>query len=361
MKFHIIILSVLVAFSCSSTIEKKQSVEISNPTLEKPVGTLEVVAEMDINPGNVAVSKEGRVFSSIHPLRSKKLQLVELTSKTTYKAFPNMALQSTAETKSDDRLDTPLGIIFDKQDRLWVIDAGLNLGKTRLFAFDIQTKEELFRFDIPSAIAPKSSFAQDLAIDEKNGYVYIADFGNPGIIMVDISTGKFSKFKHAESMKAEDVDMIIDGKVQQFMGSPARIAINPITLSDDRETLFYGAMSGTKWYQVPTAALRNKISNEQIADQITILGDKPISDGIATDAAGNHYITNIQNSSIDVLSGNGELSTLKKDALLDWPDNVRIHQDWLYIAINQLHKSPAFTGDKDLAESPFRILRLKFR
>ncbi len=61
------------------------------------------------------------------------------------------------------------------------------------------------------------------------------------------------------------------------------------------------------------------------------------------------------------LSKKGDLSVLKKDLLLDWSDNVRIHKDWLYIAVNQLHKSPAFTGGEETAKSPYRILRLKFR
>lgn len=361
MKIVLTLFITAMLFACGGNTGDTSRTDKANDVDTPPIGTLEVVAEMDINPGNVAVSKEGRVFTSIHPLRSKKLQLVEITDKTSYTAFPDMSVQSTAETKSDNKLDTPLGVVFDDKNRLWVIDAGLTLGKTRLFAYDIDERKERMRFDIPQDLAPKTSFVQDLAIDAKNGFAYLADFGNPGIIVVDMNNNSFRKITHLPSMTAEDIDMVIDGKVQYFMGEPARVGLNPITLSADNETIFYGAMNGTKWYQLPAEPIRNGEPDEAIVTQISVAGPKPLSDGVATDELGNHYFTNIQNSSIDVLSTDSKLSILKQDALMDWPDNVRIHENWLYIAVNQLHKSPAFTGDKDLAEKPFRILRIRFQ
>ncbi|WP_103068816.1 L-dopachrome tautomerase-related protein [Aquimarina sediminis] len=364
MKKNLLILAIAaLAFSCKFNNNKTEAKQETKPVNTKThkVGTLEVIAEMDINPGNVAVSNDGRIFTTIHPLRATNIQLVEITGKNSYNPFPNTEIQSTADTKSIDKFDTPLGIIFDNKNRLWVIDPGLSIGKTRLYAFDITSEKELYRFDIPSDIAPKNSFVQDLAIDEKNDLVYLADFGNPGIIVVDIKKNTCRKITDPSTMQAEDIDMVIDGKVQQFMGNPARIAINPITLSTDRETLFFGAMSGTKWYQLPTKNIRNNANDQTIISSITTVGEKPISDGIATDENGNHYITNIQNKSIDVLTKDGKLSVLKQDELLDWPDNIRIHKDWLYISVNQLHKSPAFTGAEDIAKVPYRILKLKYR
>lgn len=348
--FSIVLLIAFTFFSCN-TLKKK----------EIAIGTLEVVAEMDVNPGNVAVSKEGRIFSTIHPLRPYKFQLVEITGKTTYVPFPNAELQSTESTKSDDKFDAPLGMLFDNQNRLWVVDLGFKLGYTRLFAYDIDTKKELMRFDIPKTLAPTDSFVQDMAIDEKNGFVYLADATNYGIIIVDIERNKFSKFIDAASMKAKDIDIVIDGKVKNWMGSPARISVDPITLSADRETLYYGPMNGTEWYQLPTKNIRDGASNKELAKLVSVVGKKPFSDGVASDENSNHYFTNIQNYSIDVLSKDGTLSTLKKSPLLDWPDSARIYGDWLYIAANQAHKSPAFTGGKDASKPPFLVLKLKYR
>lgn len=335
--------------------------EKNKNTHNKAIGTLEVVTEIDINPGNVAVSQEGRIFASIHPLRPNKYQLVEITGKTSYVPFPNVQTQSSVKARSDDKLDSPLGIIFDNKNRLWVIDVGINIGKTRLFAYDIDTKKELLRFDIPKELAPAGSFVQDLAIDEKNGFVYLGDAVNAGIVVVDINNNTFSKIIDLPSMKYEDIDIVIDNNIQKWMGKPARVSLDPITLSADRETLYYGAMNSTKWYQLPTQIIRNGKSNDEIIKHITFIGEKPISDGAATDDNGNHYFTNIQNNSVNVLSKSGELSVLKNDPLLDWPDSLRVHGDWLYISVNQLHKSPAFTGGEELSTAPFRIMKLKYR
>jgi hypothetical protein len=42
------------------------------------VGQLEVVAELDITPGNVTASRDGRIFASIHGMRRGSAQLIEI-------------------------------------------------------------------------------------------------------------------------------------------------------------------------------------------------------------------------------------------------------------------------------------------
>ena len=97
----------------------------------------------------------------------------------------------------------------------------------------------------------------------------------------------------------------------------------------------------------------------EIAAAIRVVGKKPVSDGAATDDAGNHFFTNLNENGIDRLSPQGELTPLVRDPRLEWPDNAQFGPDaWLYIAVNQLHRSPAFTGGEDLGRPPYRILRV---
>ena len=79
-----------------------------------------------------------------------------------------------------------------------------------------------------------------------------------------------------------------DGKVK-----PARVAVNPITLSADGETLYFGAMKGETWYQVPARLLREGAGDAEIAKAIKKAGPKPVSDGASTDTEGNHYFTDL--------------------------------------------------------------------
>ncbi|MGD1848391.1 MAG: L-dopachrome tautomerase-related protein [Salibacteraceae bacterium] len=345
---------------CAPPQKETTSSDKPAPITEQPEQEeekLQTVAEFTTRPGNVAVSQEDRVFTTMHPLDPSDFQLVEVTGGT-HRAFPNTDMQKNGGAASAEKLDTPLGIRIDQNNVLWIIDMGQNLGITRLFGFNIANGEEVFRLDFPEEVAPAGSFIQDLAVDEQNGWVFLADIANPGILAVDMQQKTVRRFTD-KTVEAEDVDMVIHEKVIHFGGAPARVAVNPITLSHDRNTLFFGAMNGTQWYSVPTQLFRDAASDANIAAAIQVVGDKPISDGAATDESGQHYFTNLQEFGIDVLSPEGELQPVIRDPSIDWPDNVAVGSDGsLYIVINQLFKAPAFTGGADAGKPPYFIKKL---
>lgn len=323
------------------------------------LGKIKVVAELKIRPGNVAVSKNGRIFSTIHPLGENTLQLVEITGSQSYIPFPSDDYQNYSNAAPDNKLNSPLGIVFDSQDRLWTIDMGLELGQTRLWCFNIQNKKQLDKIVLPQSIAPKGSFIQDLAVDDKNGWAYLADISNPGIIAINLRTKEARRFGNHPSLEPENIDMIIDGNIINSHGQPLRVGINPITLSANRQTLYFGAMSGQTWYEVPTRLFREGVSDDIIASAIKIAGKKPQSDGACTAASGNHYFTDVQQHAITKLSTDGSLRIFAQDARLNWPDNVYFGPDqYIYVSVNQLDSTPAFTGKKDSGQPPYFILKI---
>jgi sugar lactone lactonase YvrE len=323
---------------------------------------LQEVAAFDKRPGNVAVSNDGRVFATMHPLGSPATQLVEVVNGKAL-PFPDASYQKNNAKASDATFDTMLGLVFDKNNTLWVIDMGLELGKTRLWAFDIKRKKVTQKIELPATVAPAGTFAQDVAVDEKNGWAYLADIANPGIIAVNLKTKAARRFSGHTSLQAEDKDMIIDGTVVNFGGKPARVAINPITLSTSRDVIFFGSMNGQSWYQVPANLFREGKDDKAIGDAITKAGDKPFSDGAATDAKGNHYFTNLQEHAIARLDARGTLSNILQDnEKLRWPDNLALSTDgWIYISVNQLNTTTAFTGQPDGGQAPFYIYRFKIK
>lgn len=321
---------------------------------------LEVVAELNFRPGNVAVSKTGRVFSTIHPLGGGDIQVVEITSPKNYKQYPSVGYQKNGKPASDEAFDTPLGIKFDANGFLWIIDMGQTLGKTRLWSIDIKTNKVVRKIELPQAIAPKGSFIQDLVVDSKNGWAYLADIANPGIIAVNLKTDKARRFNY-EQFQSEEVDMFIDGKLIYFGGNPARVGVNPISLSKDGNILYFGAMNGLSLYSLNARLVREERNDSTIGKSIGKVGTKPISDGIATDAQGNHYITNLPEHAISKLDANGNLSILVQDKRLNWPDNVALSSDgYIYIAVNQLHTTPPFTGASDEGKAPYFIYRYQY-
>jgi len=323
------------------------------------VSQLEVVSSFAHRPGNVAVSSEGRVFCTMHPLGSSDVQLVEITGIDEQKPFPSSTYQKMGAPASLDKIDTPLGIRIDNNDVLWIVDMGQNLGVTRVFGFDVNTRQEVFQHTFSEAIAPPGSFIQDLAVDEINGWIYLADIADPGIVALDMNNKTERRFSD-QTFQAEPVDMVINGQLVYFAGAPASVAINPITLSADRNTMYFGAMNGITWYQVSAELFREGASDYSISNAIKIAGPKPVSDGAATDHNGHHYFTNINHNGIDRLSATGDLQPIIRDPKIDWADNVAVGPNGdLFINVNQLHKTPAFTGSEDQGTPPYYIYVLR--
>lgn len=333
---------------------------VDAPAAPAMSGKLEVVAELPIRPGNVTATVDGRVFATVHPLgRPTGVQLITITGKHQYRAWPSEAFQNDGTHFTDDRIDSPLGIYRDGHDRIWIVDMGLNLGKTRIWSFDSRTEKLVKRIDLPADIAPRDSFVQDLVVDDRNGWIYLADIANPGLIAVHIESGRARRFGQHPSLDAEaGVAMFIDGKQVNFNGKPAEVAVDPITLSADKETIFFGAMNGRSWYSVPARLFRDGASDADIAQAIVRVGDKPISDGATTDAEGNHFFTNLTEHGIDVLTTDGKLAPFIRDPRLTWPDGIQFGaKSSLYISVNQLNTTPAFTGGADQGKAPYYILR----
>jgi sugar lactone lactonase YvrE len=333
------------------------------------VGQLEVVAELDITPGNVTTSRDGRIFASVHGMRRGSAQLIEIEPGTNnWRPFPN-AEWNAKPGSGQNVLNSAHGVAIDSQDRLWVIDHGnwmpdgAKPTRPKLVAFDINTGEMVYRYDFPDSAT--GTIMQDLAVDGERGFVYIADCGSkPAIVVVDINNNTSRRFEGHRSLQAENVDAIVEGQQLLFPNSegkmePARVPVNPITLSADGETLYFGAMNGETWYSVPAQLLRERQSDRIIGEAIKEVGQKPVSDGISTDAQGNHFITNLKDNAIDKLSSDGKITRLVEDDRLLWADNVRFGQDsWLYIAVNQLHRNPIFTGKPDTGQPPYYIMRV---
>ncbi len=340
---------------------------------EPRAGTLETVAELPVNPGNLAVTADGRIFATVHQFRPADARLIEVTGETAYAPWPNAAWNG-AFASGPDVLNAPLGIQIDDRERLWVLDNGLPLAPDqepqapKLVAFSIADGDLVFRHDFSEDTGPAGSFLNDLAVDAERGFVYIADVGGsaqPALVTLDLNTGSARRFTASEALAAEDVDLVIDGRTlgsEDDDGSldPARVALNPITLSADGETLFFGAMSGETWYRLPARLLRDGASDGDIAAAIEPVGRKPVSDGASTDAAGNHYFTDLGRNAIGLLGADGEARTLVRDQRLSWPDALSFGEPrWLYVAVNQLHLSPPLNNGVEGGGPPFLILRLR--
>ena len=312
-------------------------------------------------PGNIAIGPEGRIFLSVHEFYGQAIKVVELHDDGSTQPYPN---KEWAYAPNDGNgLYGVLGLNVDENGILWMLDTSGVDRAGRLIGWNTK-KETLHRMVyLAKPIIKSTSFLNDLAVDSKHGYVYIADTAgenNAAIIVVNMETGQARRILEGSKYTiAEDIDMVIDGRVIKVNDEAARLGINPITIDPNFDWLYFGAMTGTSVYRIKTSDLRNtSISQKELEDRVERYGDKPISDGITIDGGGNVYITSITDDSIGVVGKDGVYKTLFKQDNLSWPDGFSYGADHkIYFTVNELHRSPVLNDGKNGSQNEMKVMR----
>ena len=323
---------------------------------------LEVVVESDEPIGNLAVSADGRVFYTIHPeSRPTGDKLLEWVDGKAV-PFPSQAAQK-------ELFHTVLGVVVDRQNRLWTIDHGEHgTGDARLLAIDLASGEVVHDHVFSSEVAQLGSFLQDLQIDAKGETVYIADVSfwrrNPGIVVYDVASKSARRVLDShESVFPQD--WIIRNPIKEmtfFAGIVAlKVGIDGISVSLDDQWVYYGAMTHDTLYRVPTQALRDPaMPAAELAKKVQAVGKKPLNDGFSSDVAGNVLITDVEHGAIVRMSPQGALETLLESDRIRWADALSYGPGgWLYIADSAIPEQMLRTKDNIRKKAPYYIFRFR--
>ena len=321
---------------------------------------LEEVLAYDQPVGNVAVNRDGRVFFTVHPeSRPTGNKLLEYVRGAAM-PFPSAAAQS-------ELFDTVLGVAIDRFNRLWTIDHGNHgLRAARIVAIDLDTNQVLREQNLGPDIAPAGSFLQDLQVSADGKTIVIADASfwrrKPAIIVYDVETGNARRVleSHA-SVSAENYVIRNGGKTMEFLSGVVALrgGIDGIALT--RDWLYYGALSGSGLYRVRLRDLRDEsLPPAQLMRRVERVSDKPLSDGMSVDLAGNVYITDVEHGSIFIARPGRDLQTLIKSEKLRWPDALSFGPGgYLYIADSALAELILQSREHIDAAGPYRIFRFK--
>jgi hypothetical protein len=330
-----------------------------------PGSVLETVVDLDYPPGNIAVSRAGRVFFTLHPDGDPPMSVVELVDGKPV-PYPNADYQKPNE--GIPYFQSVLSIRIDGQDRLWVLDyARYGRGQPRITAFDLDTGALVHRYDFPSDVAGLGSMLNDFQVSPDGTKIYIAETSplihRPALIVYDVLTKTSRRvLQNHPSVKAEDYviqapgrDMIIFGLVTM------RIPVDSITLDDRGEWLYYGPVTGDTLYRIRTDDLDDTdLSNFDLGARVETYGPKTLSDGITIDHDGNVYLSDMEHSAIVLLTPEKKLVTLVKDLKLRWPDGFSFGPDgWLYVTCSSLQHVLFVPKSRMRAHAPYQIYRFK--
>jgi sugar lactone lactonase YvrE len=322
---------------------------------------LEIVVTSPEPIGNLAVSAEGRVFYTIHPeSRPSGAKLLEWVDGAP-KAFPSEAAQTLFQT--------PLGIVVDRQNRLWTIDHGNHgTGQARLLAFDLDTGAVVHEHVFDSSVAQLGSFLQDLQVDSSGKHVFIADVSfwrkNPGLIVYDVELGKARRVLNSDpSVSAQSWLIRNPTKEMKFFGGIVVLkpGVDGIAIDRDDEWVYYGAMAHDTMYRVEVAALLDdSLSAGSLAARVQAIGPKPLNDGLSTDNDGNLLVTDVEHNSVMRMTPDGELTTLIRSDRIRWADALSYGPEgWLYVADSAIPDQMLRSKAHIEANAPYHIFRFK--
>lgn len=330
----------------------------TTPTLDAQA--LEVVLSYPKPIGNVAVNKDGRVFFTVHPeSRPKGNKLLEYTNGASV-PYPSLG-------KQRELFDTPIGVVIDRLDRLWVIDHGNHgTNSARIVAIDLATGEVLRDQKFHKTIAPLGSFLQDLQVSADGKTVIIADASfwrkSPALIVYDVETGDARRVleDHASVLAENYVIRNWSRRMEFFGGIVAlRGGVDGIALGP--EWLYYAALSGSVLYRIRLEDLRNSdLTASQLASKVEKFSDKPLSDGLSIDVNGDVYITDIEHSAIFKVGADRKLSTLIQSRDIRWPDGLSFGPNaYLYIADSALSEVILKSDEHIDANAPYKVFRFQ--
>lgn len=325
---------------------------------------IETYAKFDnsMPPGNLAIAPDGRMFMSVHEFYGKALRIVEVMPDGSTKPYPNEEWAN-APTGDGPGLKGVLGLRVDREGILWMLDGQTNDQTGRIVGWNTKTEKlhKIFYLGQPATLP--TSFLNDLAVDREHNAIYITDTANAdtsALIVLDMDTGRARRVLQKSTFTIpEDTEMVIDDKLVTLGGEPAKIGANPITIDPTNTWVYFAPMTSGSMYRVKTTDLLNDaLSNNELTKRVERYGSKPISDGSTIDASGNVYITSITDQAIGVTKPDGSYEVLYKQDNIAWPDGFSMGIDgYVYVTVNELHRSPVLNDGKNSTKGEFKIMR----
>lgn len=343
--------------------------DINSPKETKP-GALEFLFEdSTYQLTGVAVSKNGRLFTN-YPLWQgpHKYSLVEIIGKNDVKPYPNEEMNQWTEGEDGrNKWVCVQAVYIDDTNTLWVVDPASpqmkqvyqQSHKLVKINLDTNTVERTYYFE---GVASEKSYINDVRVDTQNGYAYLTNSNEGGILVVHLESGRTRQLlQNHYSVKSDpDFKFEIDGKELVKDGKPVKMQSDGIALSTDGHWLYYKPLTDDKLYRIRTEFLQDEtLSDGEVEEWVEDLRSYCTTDGMIFGENGKLYLGDLQTSSIIQIDKELKSEKILQDDRLIWPDSYSVVNGYLYISCSQIHKQPEYNNGQNRRTSPYTIYRLK--
>lgn len=302
----------------------------------------------------VAVGERGRMFVNYPRWHEPYTNAVEEIKDGKPRAYPDAAWNSWKPGEDpSSKFVCVQSVHVDDMDRLWILDpgspqiAGVVPGAPKLVCVDLKTDrvERVYRFD--DAIAPKSSYLNDVRVDTQRGFAYMTDSGVGGLVVLNLKSGSAKRVLsgHPVMLGEKGVVPVVQGVLTMINGTdPLVVHSDGIALSRDGELVYFQALTARTLYRVATEYLRGEYSDEQVAKHVENLGRSVVTDGMEIDFKGRVFFSALEQDAVVVRSTDGTTYTLAQSDALAWPDSFAwgAYGYHLYVTTSRIHRSAWF-------------------
>ncbi|GBQ89439.1 major royal jelly family protein [Asaia krungthepensis] len=253
---------------------------------------------------------------------------------------------------------------------LWVVDTGspqfggaIVRGGAKLVRIDPANGKIVHVYPMGPDAAPDGSYIDDIRFN--GDHAYLTDAGTGAILVLDIPSGTFRRVLagHPATMARKDRPIVVDGQIVRIAdGTPLRVNVDPLEVSPDGRTLYFGPLEGP-WSQVPTRALDDStLSPEALAASVTPWADLPPIGGSLMDKQGTLYFLALGDDTIYRRESNGKITALLTDHRLHWADAPFLStDDRLWFPVAQLDRLAQFNHGHSAIRQPFLMMSVAIR
>ncbi|MGD8307113.1 MAG: L-dopachrome tautomerase-related protein [Ignavibacteria bacterium] len=301
------------------------------------------VASSEFRWTGVAVSHEGRMFVNFPRWSQIPFSVCEVIDGQPVQ-YPDEEWNTWNETTDPENHFVCIQSVYvDRENFLWILDPGtvnwkVVEGGAKLLKVDLQTDSIIQIIYFNESIASGQSYLNDVRVDTELGYAYITDSGIGAIVVVNLLNGESRKLldQHS-STKAEQSTITVNGRSVEFT-----VHSDGLALSNNREYLYYKALSGKSLFRIKTGVLRDfSLSPTKIGEAAEFVIETMPCDAIEFAPDDYLYITSVEDNAIYRYLPDEKLELVIRDEKLTWPDSFAITPDGkIYVTTSRIMFPP---------------------